>query len=116
MAVHGHTNGHLLQIRMKLEITVHVKVVRVPQFFVGTNYYCESGYNGTSNPSSVLYSSDPLWDGSQCESEGSCCSTAPWFTVDLVNSTSDDIEVRICADYYEHEEDTPIHLLELYIQ
>ena len=33
-------------------------------------------------------------------------------TVDLVNSTSDDIEVRICAD----TEDTPICLLELYIQ
>ena len=29
------------------------------------------------------------------QGEGSCCSTAPWFTVDLVNSTSNDIEVRI---------------------
>ena len=84
--------------------------------FVGNNYYCESGYNGVSSPSSVLYTSDPLWDGMQCESEGSCCSTAPWFTVDLVSSTSDDIEVRICSDSTDTEEDTPIHLLELYIQ
>ena len=83
--------------------------------FVGSNYYCESGHNGTGHPLSVLYSSDPLWDGAQCESEGSCCSTAPWFTVDLVNPTSDDIEVRICADA-DDSEDTPIHLLELYIQ
>ena len=49
------------------------------------NYYCESGYSGTVTPPSVLYTSDPLWDGAGCESEGSCCSTAPWFTVDLVN-------------------------------
>ena len=81
--------------------------------FVGDNYYCESGYNGTF-PSGLL-TSDPLWDGAGCESEGSCCSTAPWFTVDLVNPTSDDIEVRICANS-DHTEDTPIHLLELYIQ
>ena len=84
--------------------------------FVGSNYYCESGYNGTVTPPYVLHTSDPLWDGEQCESEGSCCSTAPWFTVDLANPTSDDIEVRICSDHYEYEEDTPIHLLELYIQ
>ena len=87
-----------------------------PPSFVGNNYYCESGYKGTSNPLGILYTSDPLWDGAGCESEGSCCSTAPWFTVDLVNPTTDDIEVRICSDYREDEEDTPIHLLELYIQ
>ena len=82
--------------------------------FVGDNYYCESGYNGTGNPSGLL-TSDPLWDGAGCESEGSCCSTAPWFTVDLVNSTSDDIEVRICSNA-DDTEDSPIHLLEFYIQ
>ena len=83
--------------------------------FVGSNYYCESGQNGIDHPLSVLYSSDPLWDGAGCESEGSCCSTAPWFTVVLANPTSDDIEVRICADSGDSE-DTPIHLLELYIR
>ena len=81
--------------------------------FVGDNYYCESGYNGTGFPSGLL-TSDPLWDGAGCESEGSC-STAPWFTADLVDSTGDDIEVHICSNY-DDTEDTPIHLLELYIQ
>ena len=60
--------------------------------------------------------SDPFWDGAGCENEGRCCSTAPRFTVDLVNPTTDDIEVHIYSNYYEFEEDTPIHLLELYIQ
>ena len=84
--------------------------------FVGSNYYCESGYNGTGDPPYLLHTSDPLWDGEQCESEGSCCSTAPWFTVDLVNATTDDIEVRICSNSADIEEDTPIQLFELYIQ
>ena len=82
--------------------------------FVGDDYFCESGYSGTDFPSG-LFTSDPLWDGAGCESEGSCCSTAPWFTVDLVSPTSDDIEVRICANN-DDTEDSPIHLLELYIQ
>ena len=83
--------------------------------FVGNSYYCESGHTGPGyDVPIILYSSDPLWDGEQCESEGSCCSTAPWFTVDLVNSTSDDIEVRICSSNI-NLEDTPIQLLEIYI-
>ena len=84
--------------------------------FVGNNYYCESGYSGSGYSSFILLTSDPLWDGAGCASEGSCCSTAPWFTVDLVNPTSDDIEVRICFDSSRNDEDAPIHLLELYIQ
>ena len=82
--------------------------------FVGGNYYCESGYNGTGQPLGLL-TSDPLWDGAGCESEGSCCRAAPWFIVDLIDSTTDDIEVRICANN-DDTEDSPIHLLELYIQ
>ena len=86
-----------------------------PPTFVGNNYYCESGNNGTSSTSSFLHANDPLWDGQQCQSEGTCCSTTPWFTVDLGNPTTDSIEVRICADSTSSE-DTPINLLELYVQ
>ena len=86
-----------------------------PPPFVGNNYYCESGNPNSSAPDDLLYVNDPLWDGQQCSMEGSCCSTAPWFTVDLTTPTSDNIEVRICSDF-NTSEDTPIQLLELYIQ
>ena len=72
--------------------------------FVRDNYFCESGYGGTFL---MPYIADPLWDGAGCESEGSCCSNAPWFTVDLVDPNSDDIEVRICSNNDESEEDSP---------
>ena len=87
----------------------------IPPPFVGNNYYCESGNNGTSSTNDILHVEDPIWDGKQCEFEGTCCSNAPWFTVDLNLSTSDSIEVRICTDSGPTE-DTPIHMLELYVQ
>ena len=89
--------------------------------FIGDNYYCESG-----NPSPTgdwiaghLYSNDPLWDGQECE--GQCCMRSygmnpPWFNVDLTSSTSDAIEVRICGDQLLANEDSPIALMELYVQ
>lgn len=86
-----------------------------PQY-VGDNYYCESG-NPTNTFETRLYTSDLLWDGEQCE--GQCCNngTSPlWFSVDLSNPTTDNIEVRICGTDTPNNEDTPIKLLELYIQ
>ena len=68
--------------------------------FVGDNYYCESAYRGDCFTHGYL-PDDPLWDGQQCEHEGTCCTganTPPWFSVRLSGTTSDDIEVRICHD------------------
>ena len=92
---------------------------QTPPSFVGNNYYCESGNpSNISESTDVLrYTSDPLWDGQQCE--GQCCSdrrTPPWFSVTLANPTIDDIEVRICATDRASLEDTPISLMELYMQ
>ena len=60
-----------------------------------------------------------IHSGQQCDNEGTCCTganTPPWFSVELHNSTSDDIEVRICHDQDTIDEDTPIQLLEIYVQ
>ena len=89
-----------------------------PQSFVGRNYYCESG-NSNRNTQFQAYLSDKLWDGEQCNHEGICCTrtnTPPWFSVNLSNPTSDDIEVRIMGSEGTDNEDTPIELLEIYVQ
>ena len=55
----------------------------------------------------MLHSEDPLWDGQQCDNEGTCCTgtnTPPWFHVDLPDSTHDDIEVHICHNQ-DHTDD-----------
>ena len=88
----------------------------LPPSFVGDNYYCESGNAGNSYQSHYLYNTDPLWDGKQCE--GECCSNGkspPWFSVELPNTTTDDIEVRICSAESTND-DIPVQQLKLYIQ
>ena len=83
--------------------------------FLGRNYYCESAFiTGISRNDNQFYASDPLWDGYQCEV--ACCTGAPWFSVQLPATTSDSIEVRICGDENTTNENTPINLLEIYVQ
>ena len=87
-------------------------VINTPPF-VGNDYFCESGVN--SGHYSGFHADDPLWDGSNCTSTSTCCSfnNPPYFTKD-VGTTTDDLEVRICT--WNESEDTPIELIELYVQ
>ena len=88
-----------------------------PPSFVGDNYYCESA-NPTNEWQDLVLTDDKLWDGQDCDNEGICCTakSPPWFSVELLNPTSDDIEVRICGNESTSNEDTPVKLLELYVQ
>jgi hypothetical protein len=89
-----------------------------PQSFVGNNYYCESG-NPTGHWEGQVFPNDKLWDGEQCSHEGTCCTganTPPWFSVNLGSPTSDNIEVRIMGSESTANEDTPIELLDIYVQ
>ena len=88
-----------------------------PPSFVGDNYYCESGNPTDTFYHNQLFSGDPLWDGQQCE--GECCSNGkspPWFSVELPNPTTNDIEVRICIGQTSRADDVALELLEIYIQ
>ena len=83
--------------------------------FVGEDYFCESGYN--SLPYTPFFADDPLWDGYDCTSANStCCSfnNPPYFPKQLPAPTTDDIEARIWR--WVPDEDTPIELIEPYVQ
>ena len=75
---------------------------------------------GSTWPSStVLYPTDPLWDGKDCRRlEHACCDppNLPWFCKELPQSTTDNLEFRICGNQPLADEDTPIDLVQLYIQ
>ena len=95
-------------------------LARVP-FFVGNDFFCESGNPVAYSGRGGLYQNDPLWDGQGCGSPP-CCElsyppgvTAPWFCKQLPQTTTDDIEARICHGSI-HPEDTPVELVELYIR
>ena len=87
--------------------------------FVGNYYFCESG-NHASGWSSILYTSDPLWDGQGCGSlESPCCNVTgiPWFHRDYgSNTTTDYIELRVCAGSdFSGDEDSPVSYYEIYV-
>lgn len=88
-----------------------------PPPFVGEDYFCESG-NPNLGQSITFFSSDPLWDSEGCSSNSTCCqfNSPPWFTTMLPESTSSDIELRLCHFDFTMFADIPIELIELYIK
>ena len=86
--------------------------------FVGDDFFCESGFHSPWSWQFILYPDDVLWDGQDCTSTSSCCqfNNPPWFTKNLTNATTDDIELRICTNNSPREDDVPLELIELYVQ
>ena len=88
---------------------------------VGDDYYCESGIPSylIDRWQQVLYASDALWDGQQCDgNEGPCCTNPkmPWFIKTLNENTTEDIEIRVCGNQGYSDEDTLLDIIELYIK
>ena len=83
--------------------------------FVGNDYFCDTG-NHASVYSNGPFPDDPLWDGAGCGPSNTCCAfnNPPWFCKTLPQPTTDDLEVRICDEWAQR--DTPIQLMEIYVQ
>ena len=90
-----------------------------PPTFVGNDYYCESGSKGNaiSNLYEAWFTNNRLWDGS-CYAESNCCdrSGMPYFTKKLAGVSSDNLEVRLCADQDSINENVGVEKLVLYIR
>ena len=130
METHTDTYGHMQAVYQKKIVAAHPTLScpcalsgtgiqpLQPPVFVGNNYFCESAnpLNTHENTNIFRYTDDPLWDGQKCE--GQCCDNVspPWFSVLLPETTSEDIEVRVCADQETNNEDVAIGLLEIYVQ
>ena len=88
--------------------------------FVGNDYFCES--TRTASNWSVnwrrFHPNATLWDGQVCEGGGTCCqfNNPPWFTKNLANSTTEDIELRLCLSWRSSHSDIALEQLELYVQ
>ena len=87
--------------------------------FVENDYFCDRGNPGTFEYD-TLYASNPLWDGQGGESSPPEV-TALWFCKQLPQTTTNDIEIRICGnqantDEGTADEDTPVEIIELYIR
>ena len=83
--------------------------------FIGDNYFCDTGNRESFDQDEVIFTDDPLWDGSGCGSSSSCCefNNPPWFCATLPQPTTDDLELRICRDQDIFNEDIIISLVEI---
>ncbi len=83
--------------------------------FIGQDYFCETG--SRQRLSNNFFPDDPLWDGQGCGGNSTCCdfNNPPWFCKQLPQSTTDNIELRICFDQSLFDEDIPIEIAEIYI-
>ena len=82
--------------------------------FVGEHFYCESGFSGTTFQNRVVWE-DPLWDGQNCVAPGNkCCERYGWFYRNVPSST-DDIELRICANQNNSNDDALIENYEFWV-
>ena len=93
------------------------RVISIPPF-VAKDYFCESGQViGDPSPVSGLHIEDTLWDGKDCHSSSSCCSLhhPPYFTKSLGQSTTDDLELRVCG-FWPSNDNTAVELVKLYVK
>ena len=88
--------------------------------FISSDYYCESGVASIIDNQAGAFHSDILWDRQQCTGlEGPCCthSNMPWFNKTLSETTTENLELRLCGDDSPTaDEDVPIELIELYVR
>ena len=90
---------------------------QVPSF-VGSDYFCATGIRGSLGANEIFYPNDPLWDGAGCGLSSSCCqfNQPPWFCKTLSSVSSQDLQIRICGDQVESNENTYITFMEIYIK
>ncbi len=86
---------------------VNRPVSNVESVTVGTDYFCNRGGDDRF-----------VWDATSCDQADSCCmfNQPPWFYQQLSQSTTRDIEMRLCFDEGSVNEDIGIEQLELYVQ
>ena len=84
--------------------------------FIGQDYFCETGSRQVW--SHIFYPDDPVWDGQGCGDKSTCCefNNPPWFCKQLPQPTTDNIELRICGNQDINDEDTPLEIVEIFVQ
>ena len=86
--------------------------------YIGNNYFCATGNPGPGfTTDSIVYADDPLWDGEGCGPTNACCqfNNPPWFCTTLPQPTTDDIEMRLCSNQGEANEDVVISFVNINI-
>ena len=85
--------------------------------YIANNYFCATGNPGPGGDLTSIYPDDPLWDGEGCGATNACCqfNNPPWFCTTLPQPTTDDIEMRVCNNQPEFDEDVILSFVNINI-
>ena len=85
--------------------------------FIGSNYFCATGNPGPGYDFNTTYADDPLWDGEGCGATNACCqlNNPPWFSTTLPQPTTHNIEMRVCNNEVETNEDVILSFVNINI-
>ena len=113
-ALHEYANSNLRDV-CGCTNTRNTQSLTVPPF-VGHDYFCDTA--SANHFQYIFYENDPLWDGQGCGPYNTCCSwnSPPWFMKQLSSPTTDNIEMRLCANENRNNEDITFESVELYVQ
>ena len=90
--------------------------------FIEEDYFCESGYlySGYYDETlwNIFYSNDTLWDGRDCHYSSTCCSlhNPPYFVKHLNQTTTDDLELRMCLNDPLLNDNIAVEVVEIYVK
>ena len=129
---HGSPRQHIWSFAAggdELERTISCPCIATPNIanslvpsFVGGDYFCDTAFAVNPFPNCGTITTDlavahPLWDGGGCGPTGGCCenNNPPWFCTTLPQPTTDDIEVRLCADEVVGNEEVTVGLIEIFV-
>ena len=89
---------------------------RVVPSFVGRDFFCETA--SRTGWEETTFGEDPLWDGEGCDSQTECCgfNDPPWFCKELPQSTTDDIEMRLCLNAHPDYGNVLIEMVDIFVQ
>ena len=81
--------------------------------YVGEDYFCDTG----EARKDTLATDSPLWDGTGCGLDYSCCSynNPPWFYKQLPAPTSEPIELRVRRDQSTSNENIALEAINIYV-
>ncbi|XP_065180702.1 uncharacterized protein LOC135811397 [Sycon ciliatum] len=88
-----------------------------PPSFVGSHYYCAD--NGHALRRWTFTPANHAWSNtSQCTAGGTCCDNTdmPWFHRQLKASTSDQVQIRICTDGGNGDENVGVDEAALFVR
>ena len=89
-----------------------------PPSFVGSDYFCDTAAVHNPQGTNIFFSNNTLWDGTGCGNQNVCCSfnNPPWFYKQLPDTTTDNIEMRVCRTDSRRNEDIAIETIDIYVQ